>query len=88
MGAKYRKRQRVRVLSLRNRYAKARDANIEQYEFETGTIIDNYWAGNFKYGQVAPLEDIPPRGYLYKLRMDKDGNEIAVEEDALEPAVD
>ena len=87
MGAKYRKRQRVRVLSLRNKYAKTKDANIEQYEFETGTIIDNYWAGNFKYGQVAPLEDIPPKGYLYKVRMDKDGNEIAVEEDALEPAV-
>jgi len=90
MGAKYRKGQRVRVLSLRNKYAKAKakDVNIEQYEFETGTIIDNYWAGDFKYGQVAPLEDIPPRSYLYKLRMDKDGSEIAVEEDALEPAVD
>jgi hypothetical protein len=90
MGAKYRKRQRVRVLSLKNKYAKAKakDTNVKQYEFETGTIIDNYWAGDFKYGQVAPLEDIPPRSYLYKVRMDKDGNEIAVEEDALEPVVD
>lgn len=78
MGAKYRKEQRVRVLSLRNKYAKAKDSNTEQYEFETGTVIDDYWGGSFKYRQIASFKDSPPKGYIYKVHMGKDGSEIAI----------
>ncbi len=88
MGARYRKGQKVRVLSVRNKYAKAKDSNIEQYEFEVGTIVDNYWIESLTYGQVAPGADILPRGYIYKVRMDKDDGEIAIEESALEPVTD
>jgi len=89
MGAKYHKGQRVRVLSLRSKYAITKDSNnIEKYEFEIGSIVDSYWATGFKYGQVLLGKDVPPKGYIYKVRMDTDDSEIAVEEDALEPAVD
>jgi len=88
MGARYRKGQRVRVLSVRNKYAKAKDSNIEQYEFEVGTIVDNFWAESLSYGQAALGAAILPKGYIYKVRMDKDDGEIAIEEAALEPVTD
>lgn len=86
MGAKYGKRQKVRIISLKNEYLKAKHPHVEEYVSQTGVTTESHWYGINQ--SPHPLSEHPHviGYYIYDVRLDRDREIIrAIPEDALEP---
>ena len=85
-GAKYAKRQKVRIISVKNQQLKPKYPQIEKHVSESGVVIGCHWFGISE--PYRPMRRPGPRifgHYLYTIQLDKDGSEIRdVPEDALE----
>jgi hypothetical protein len=81
MEPKYHKGYRVIVISVQDQHKKPKYPEIEKYVSDTGTVVDSYWIGLKK-------ADVSRDNYVYTVRMDNRGREIAVAEDALTHYID
>jgi hypothetical protein len=75
MQPQYRKKQRVRIISVKH-------TKKEEYLNQTGVIIDSMFAG--KWGQMDYLSHSPGDYYVYKVRLDKNNTVVMVVEEELE----
>ena len=86
MGPKYAKRQKVRIISVKNQHLKPMYPQFEEYVSDSGIVINSYWFGISE--PYRPVRRPKPRifdHYLYMIRLDKDRSRIkGVPEDALE----
>ena len=76
MQPQYKRKQRVKIISIK--YSQKAD-----YLNESGAIIDSFYTG--KWGHVDYKSHSPGDYYVYKVRLDRDGSEVMVVEEELEP---
>jgi len=79
MKPKFANGQKVKIISVIDPHGLPKYRELEKYDSRTGVIIDYFWSG------VIPR---PAASYFfYNVHLDKDGAEVNVWEDALEPLV-
>ncbi len=76
MEPKYHKGHRVVIISVWDQHKELKYPEIEKYVSDTGTVVESYWIGLEGAG-------LSRDNYVYTVRMDNRGKEIAVAEDAL-----
>jgi hypothetical protein len=77
MAARYKKGQRVTIVSARGQSASAGDADIEPYIGYSGEIVDYYW--------IRPGTKV---FYIYSVRIGDNKKEIVVHEDEIEAHIE
>ena len=80
MEPKYHKGYRVIIISVQDQHKKPKYPEIEQYVSDTGTVVASYWIGL--------KEAVSRDNYIYTIRLDNRGKEIAIAEDALTHYID
>ena len=80
MEPKYYYGQRVRIVSVEDQRSMPKYPNIERYVSETGMIVEYYWTG-------LDVVGIPRDYYTYLVRLERDGTEVVIPEDALEQRI-
>ena len=76
MQALYKKKQRVKIISVKY-------SQKAEYLNQSGVVTDSIFAG--KWGQIDYMSHSPGDYFVYKVRLDKDGSEVMVVEEELEP---
>lgn len=80
MEPRYHYGQRVRIVSVEDQRSMPKYPNIERYVSETGMIVEYYWTG-------LEGSSMPRDYYTYLVRLERDGSEVVIPEDALEQRI-
>ena len=76
MQPQYKKKQRVKIVSVKY-------SQKPEYLNQSGVVKDSFFAG--KWGHMDYMSHSPGDYFVYKIRLDKDGSEVLVVEEELEP---
>ena len=85
MQPQFKKKQKVRILSVRGTEGSPKYPQNEPYVNETGVVVDSFYAG--RYGAIDYTKHTPGDSYIYKVRLDKDNSVVTLVEEELEPCV-
>ena len=84
MAPKYIVGQKVTIRSAKNQNYHTKYPEIEQYVYQTGTIVEYYWIETSEPNRVGTEAPHMLNNYLYRVQLDEQDKLVAVPEDALE----
>jgi hypothetical protein len=84
MEALYDKGEKVKIISVKDKYGNVKYPHNEKYVGSTGLIIDSFYLGSF---HVLYYKDhLPEDAYIYKLRLSDSSNTVVTAaEEEIEP---
>jgi hypothetical protein len=83
MEPKYAKRQKVKIVSVKDQHGQLKYAHNEQYLGAKGVVLDSFYLGRF---HVLYYKDhLPEDAYIYKVRLGNSNTVVTVAEEELEP---